>query len=261
MPTDDKTPANAPRAIDALIVAVPETSGSALYGMVDVLASTGNLWQQLVGTEPEMNLIRPQIVSPKAGRFRCGNGIPVEPDTTIAKAPPADIIILPELWLAPDEHLNGRYPELMTWIREAYDAGACVYSACSGIDHAGRIGPARWARGDIALGLRRSVPHLLSGGEIRPRIEPDHRGPHRPPGHRGRHDVLARPGDPHHCAPLQPGRGAAHLQSLSAQVAQRRAVAVHDARPGGAARRLGSARMPNLAGGAFPGCGPRWHAR
>jgi len=39
--------------IEALIVAVPETAGSALYGMFDVLAATGNLWQQLVGTEPE----------------------------------------------------------------------------------------------------------------------------------------------------------------------------------------------------------------
>jgi hypothetical protein len=30
--------------IEALIVAVPETAGSALYGMFDVLAATGNLW-------------------------------------------------------------------------------------------------------------------------------------------------------------------------------------------------------------------------
>ena len=41
------------KTIDALIVAVPETAGSALYGMIDVLASAGNLWQQLVGVGPE----------------------------------------------------------------------------------------------------------------------------------------------------------------------------------------------------------------
>jgi hypothetical protein len=39
-------------AKEALIVAVPETAGSALYGMLDVLASAGNLWQQLVGVDP-----------------------------------------------------------------------------------------------------------------------------------------------------------------------------------------------------------------
>jgi hypothetical protein len=38
-------------AVEALIVAVPETAGSALYGMIDVLASTGQIWQQLVGRE------------------------------------------------------------------------------------------------------------------------------------------------------------------------------------------------------------------
>src|SRR5690606_9406444 len=32
--------------VEALMVAVPETAGSALYGMFDVLAATGNLWQQ-----------------------------------------------------------------------------------------------------------------------------------------------------------------------------------------------------------------------
>ena len=37
--------------ITALIVAVEETAGSALYGMIDVLASAGNLWQELVGID------------------------------------------------------------------------------------------------------------------------------------------------------------------------------------------------------------------
>ena len=40
------------RAIEALILALPETAGSALYGMVDVLAATGTLWRELVGEEP-----------------------------------------------------------------------------------------------------------------------------------------------------------------------------------------------------------------
>jgi hypothetical protein len=33
--------------LEAAIVAVPETAGSALYGMVDVLSVTGNMWQTL----------------------------------------------------------------------------------------------------------------------------------------------------------------------------------------------------------------------
>jgi hypothetical protein len=44
----------------------------------------------------------------------------------------ADIVILPELWLGPDEHLKGRYPTINAWIRARYEGAACVYSACSG---------------------------------------------------------------------------------------------------------------------------------
>jgi hypothetical protein len=38
-----------PAAVQALIAALPETAGSALYGMVDVLAATGTLWRELKG--------------------------------------------------------------------------------------------------------------------------------------------------------------------------------------------------------------------
>ena len=121
---------NAP--VDALVVAVTETAGSALYGMIDVLTASGNLWQQLVGAEPVQRLIEPRIVSPMPEPFQCGNGIPVTPHLDIADDPSPDVVILPELWLAPDEDMKGRYPELMDWIRRMYCEGATLYSACSG---------------------------------------------------------------------------------------------------------------------------------
>ncbi len=118
--------------VEALIVAVRETAGSALYGMLDVLSAAGNIWQTLVGTEPAGTPIRPRIVSPSAEPFRCGHGVPVAPDAAVGDDPKADIVILPELWLGPDEPMSGRYPELMGWIRRRYHDGASVYSACSG---------------------------------------------------------------------------------------------------------------------------------
>jgi transcriptional regulator GlxA family with amidase domain len=113
-------------------VALPESAGSALYGMVDVLAATGSLWQELVGEESAGALILPRIVSTDLAAFRCGNGIPVQPDLCIMDEPTGDILILPELWLAPDDDMYGRYPELLNWIRQRYRSGATVYSACSG---------------------------------------------------------------------------------------------------------------------------------
>lgn len=100
--------------------------------MVDVLAATGNLWETLVGWEAPRQLIAPRIVSDRRASFKCGNGIPVRPEWRIDEAPPADIVILPELWLGPDEDIAGRYEAVLHWIRQRYLDGAFVYSACSG---------------------------------------------------------------------------------------------------------------------------------
>lgn len=118
--------------LETLIVAVPETAGSALYGMVDVLSVTGSVWQTLTRAEPTPPPFRVTVVGPGRERFLCGNGIPVEPGASFREAGRADIVILPELWLGPDEDLSGRYPALIDWIRTRYEEGACVYSACSG---------------------------------------------------------------------------------------------------------------------------------
>lgn len=145
-----------PAPVEALIVALPETAGSALYGMVDVLAATGTLWRQLVGEGPGTSLIRPRIVGLSRASFRCGNGIPVSPEAGIEEDPAADIVILPELWLAPDDDMRGRHPALLDWIRRRYERGSTIYSACSGavllaatglLD--GRQATSHWGYGDL----------------------------------------------------------------------------------------------------------------
>lgn len=122
----------ASRPLDTCIVAVPETAGSALYGMVDVLSVTGSIWQTLVRTEATPAPFQVRVVSPRRAPFTCGNGVPVKPAAAIGDVRKADIVILPELWLGPDEHLGGRYGDLVRWIRARHDQGAHIYSACSG---------------------------------------------------------------------------------------------------------------------------------
>ncbi|HYQ70886.1 MAG TPA: helix-turn-helix domain-containing protein [Gammaproteobacteria bacterium] len=126
----NKSPEKAP--VEALIVAGPETSGSALYGMLDVLLAAGNIWQTLVRADSVQTPFRVQVVAHGSAPFTCGNGIPVVPGCSVADNPRGNIIILPELWLGPDEDMHGRYPELMDWIRRRYRQGCMIYSACSG---------------------------------------------------------------------------------------------------------------------------------
>src|SRR5215470_5305011 len=149
-------------AVEALILALPESAGSAIYGLVDVFASTGTLWREFVGDAPGRRLIRPKIVSLTRDPFQCGNGIPVRPELTIDEKCHADIIVVPELWLAPDDDLKQRYPELKEWIRQRYRAGNTIYSACSGAVLlaasgllSGKSATSHWGYADL---FRRSFP-------------------------------------------------------------------------------------------------------
>ncbi|MCQ4348992.1 helix-turn-helix domain-containing protein [Pseudomonas stutzeri] len=118
--------------IEVCLVALPETAGSALYGMLDVLSAAGTLWQTLTGAAAGTPAFRVRILGPSRAPFTCGNGIPVSPALGLAERPAADIVIVPEIWLGPDDVVAGRYPELMAWLRERFRAGSSLYSACSG---------------------------------------------------------------------------------------------------------------------------------
>lgn len=150
--------------LETVIVAVPETAGSALYGMFDVLSAAGSIWQTLVRDRPPRQLFAPRIVSTTARSFRCGNGIPVTPHFSVKDDPKPAIVILPELWLAPDEDMKGRYPALIDWIKQRYRAGATIYSACSGAIMLaetgllkGRAATSHWAYQDL---FRRRFPDI-----------------------------------------------------------------------------------------------------
>lgn len=151
-------------ATEALIVALPESAGSALYGMIDVLAATGMLWRELIGADAGSQLIKPRIVSLSHEPFRCGHGIPVSPDLSIEDDTAADVVIVPELWLAPTDDMKDRYSNLKDWLWRRYRNGSTIYSACSGavllaasgmLD--GREATSHWGYADL---FRRSFPQV-----------------------------------------------------------------------------------------------------
>lgn len=118
--------------VDVVVVAIPETVASTLYGMVEVLQAAGNIWQALARDDEQRTLFHARIVSPDGSPFTCGNGIPVHPELSLTDDPDGSIVVLPELWLGADDHLLGRYPELMSWIRSMHRDGASIYAAGSG---------------------------------------------------------------------------------------------------------------------------------
>ncbi|NWG47399.1 MAG: helix-turn-helix domain-containing protein [Alphaproteobacteria bacterium] len=117
---------------EALLVALPESAGSSLYGMIDVLGSTGTLWRELEGEPPGPPLIRPRILGVTRSAFRARNGVPMEPELCVDDDPRAPLLIITDLWLAPGETMEGRYPGLSDYIVRHYQRGGHVYSACTG---------------------------------------------------------------------------------------------------------------------------------
>jgi transcriptional regulator GlxA family with amidase domain len=152
------------RPVTALILALPETAGSALYGMIDVLSATGTLWRELVGEKPGPPLIETRIVSSTRRPFRCGNDIPVSPSVTIDQSARPDIVIVPELWLKPTDDMRDRHQGVKDWLCRCHKNGSIIYSACSGsvllaaaglLD--GRPATSHWGYEDL---YRRSFPKV-----------------------------------------------------------------------------------------------------
>jgi transcriptional regulator GlxA family with amidase domain len=161
---------------------VPETAGSALYGMVDVLVGhrqrCGKRW---CAPSDRQRVFDVRIVR-RARPFSCGNGIPVRPDCAVADDPP-DIVILPELWLGPDESV-GPLPGLIDWVRRPARAGAWLYSACSGAVMLAETGlldgcdaTSHWGYEDL---FRRATRRCASGPS-RPRLRGRPAGASSPP--------------------------------------------------------------------------------
>jgi len=83
---------------------------------------------------------------------------------TINEKSDAEIIVISELWLAADDDLKDRYPNLKEWLRKRYRAGNTIYSACSGAILLaaagllnGKSATCHWGYADL---FRRSFPQM-----------------------------------------------------------------------------------------------------
>ncbi len=114
------------------ILAVPESTASTLYGMFEILESPGRDWSLVTtGTAGEPR-IRPVIASAGKGAFRTPNGLWIEPGCTLAECPAPDVVAIPDLTIAPDADVSGKYPVESQWLRERYAGGATMATACTG---------------------------------------------------------------------------------------------------------------------------------
>lgn len=122
----------AARPVSVAILALPETTASVVFGLYDLFASAGRDWGFIVDGRSGPALMRPLVVSRLSGRFEAANGVEIVPQAELDAAADAEIVCVPELAIPPGEPLDGRFDRELSWLRERYDSGATLASACSG---------------------------------------------------------------------------------------------------------------------------------
>ncbi len=146
------------------ILATPCSTASVIYGMYDLLRSAGRDWGLVVQGAPGPECLAPKIVARTRSAFALANGIRVTPDEALRARARYDVVIVPELALAPDESIAGRFVPELAFLRAQHRRGGLVAAACSGtvlLAEAGLLNgceaTTHWAYCDA---LARNYPHV-----------------------------------------------------------------------------------------------------
>lgn len=118
--------------ISAAILAPPEATASTLFGVYDLLAATGRDWQFIVDGKMGDSLFAPHIVARDGRPFATGAGIRVHPDYGYEDCPSPRVVVIPDVFVAPNEDITGRFDDEIRAIRRWYADGAIIATACTG---------------------------------------------------------------------------------------------------------------------------------
>jgi len=120
------------RPISVSLVALPESTPAALYGLYEVFTSAGVAWPMLTGAPESEPLFDVKIVSPDSAMFTCAAGTPIAPHASLGEIEETDVVIVADLALAADADPRGHWPIVAEWIRRRHDDGAHICSVCTG---------------------------------------------------------------------------------------------------------------------------------
>jgi len=121
-----------PKPVNVAILAFPETTASVTYGLYDLFMAAGRDWGFVVDGQPGPSLMHPRIVSARRETFAAVNDVPIAPQATLVEVRDARIVCVPELAVPPSAPLDGKFAEEIAWLRQCYQSGATLATACSG---------------------------------------------------------------------------------------------------------------------------------
>jgi len=120
------------RQVNVAILAVPEVTASALYGMYDLFASAGRDWSFLTKGVAGESRMHPYVVAACQPSFCASNNIWIRPEYGLDDCPAPAIVCIPDFFIVPGANCAGRFDAEVSWLRKCHGAGATMASACSG---------------------------------------------------------------------------------------------------------------------------------
>ena len=126
--------------LNVAILAVPEVTASALFGMFDLFSSPGRDFAFITNGVAGEQRMRPFIVARTRNSFSAANGIPVRPDFDLLDCPQPDIVCIPDFFVNPNGSIAGQYEAEALWLKQMHASGAMLASACSGAVLLGEAG-------------------------------------------------------------------------------------------------------------------------
>ena len=114
------------------IVATPDSTVTPVTGMFETFRSVTRAEEP---GEPEGDR-RPftvEIVAEEAGTIESASGLAITAQRGVDDVEDTDVVIVPSMeWRSEGDWTPGRYPKLVRWLRQMYEGGATICSACTG---------------------------------------------------------------------------------------------------------------------------------
>jgi transcriptional regulator GlxA family with amidase domain len=112
------------------LLALPESTPAALYGLYEVFAAVGVTWGELTGEPATAPRLAPRIVSRDGAPIATPVGLPLAPHGALG--PAAEIVVVGDIATSLDFDPRGRWPVEAAWLRDRWAAGATLCSICTG---------------------------------------------------------------------------------------------------------------------------------
>ena len=113
------------------ILALPEATASVVYGMLDVFCGAGRDWKLVTDGKLGDPVVVAEVVARTSTPLEVTNGALVRPQRALGSET-YDIVCVPELSIAPQSDVTGRFDDEIAWLRRQHEAGAILATACSG---------------------------------------------------------------------------------------------------------------------------------